>query len=898
MNVFNKVTLQSLYRNKTRTIVTIVGIMLSAAMICAVTTFVSSLQRFVLNYAVYTDGDWHGSVLETSFKNFPLISGNRKIANSTYNQILGLADVDSNDVYKPYIYVIGGGEGFEDMLPIHMLQGKYPESTDEIIIPDHMLAEGRLNYKVGDVITLELGYREQNGYPIDKGEEYYIFNQETNAFEENDEVIAVCETRTYTIVGTYRRASFEDYFFPGFTAITLADRDLSEYPCDIYFKMRDPADTFGYIENLGLGGKLNTDVLLYSGVSRYSNFSKMLNGLSSVVIGLIVFGSVSLIYNAFSISVAERTKQFGLLASVGATKKQLRHMVFFEALAVSVVGIPLGIGVGIAGISVTLLLIGNKFSTLTADYSEPMRIFVTWQSIVIAIVIALITVLISAWIPSRRATGISAVEAIRQSSDIKAKNKPVKTSKLNYKLFGLPGMIASKYYKRNKKKYRATVLSLFMSVVLFISAASFTDYLSESVDGGFAPNEYDIYYLFSKSDSNGKTVDEVLSVMLSDRHVTAGAYYHDFSLYGQIDKKYLTDEMIALCASNSRNEGEYVTVSGNICFVNDAEFDILLKKYSLSRDKYYNSEAPLAIALDKSISFDLKAGKYVTLDALKSDTCTIECKRLRAYDGYYLEGNDTDENGMAIFKYRSETDPHDILEVHENDAYIPFTLYSGKTITESPYYIDKTDLRQLTLIYPYSMLEHVIPEVEKNGTSFHVFRLKSDSHTESYSNIKTQLATLGLNSGNLVDYAASEESSKNVVTIIRVFSTGFIVLISLIATANVFNTVTTNINLRRREFAMLKSVGMTQKGLNRMMSFECLLYGSRALIFGLPVSAFITYLIYSSISAGFDINYHLPWYAVGLAVLSVFLVVFVTMMYGIGKIKKENPIDALKNENL
>lgn len=150
----------------------------------------------------------------------------------------------------------------------------------------------------------------------------------------------------------------------------------------------------------------------------------------------------------------------------------------------------------------------------------------------------------------------------------------------------------------------------------------------------------------------------------------------------------------------------------------------------------------------------------------------------------------------------------------------------------------------------------------------------------------------------LNDYAEREEMDRNIVTIIQVFSYGFIVLISLVAAANVFNTITTNINLRRREFAMLKSVGMSNKGFHRMMNYECLLYGSRALLFGLPASAGVTWLIYRAVDGGYKTNYHLPWGAVGIAVLSVFLVVFATMMYAMSKIGRDNPIDALKNENL
>lgn len=76
------------------------------------------------------------------------------------------------------------------------------------------------------------------------------------------------------------------------------------------------------------------------------------------------------------------------------------------------------------------------------------------------------------------------------------------------------------------------------------------------------------------------------------------------------------------------------------------------------------------------------------------------------------------------------------------------------------------------------------------------------------------------------------------------------------------------------------------------------MYGTKALIYGIPVSAVITYLIYDTVNRGIETAFVMPWKAAGTAVLSVFIVVFLTMMYSMRMIKKENPIDALKNENL
>ena len=193
----------------------------------------------------------------------------------------------------------------------------------------------------------------------------------------------------------------------------------------------------------------------------------------------------------------------------------------------------------------------------------------------------------------------------------------------------------------------------------------------------------------------------------------------------------------------------------------------------------------------------------------------------------------------------------------------------------------------------------VFPDWEKiDGNPGYNYYMLSQNHSESYEALRETLSKAGVSSTSLRDYAASNESQRALVTIVQIFTYGFVVLISLIAAANVFNTISTNIHLRRRDFAMLKSVGMPRKGFNRMMNYECVLYGTRALLLGLPVSCVVTWLTWGSISYGMETDFRLPWEAMGVAVLGVFLVVGISMIYAMQKIHKDNPIDALKNENL
>lgn len=908
MNVFSKVTLESLKKNRTRTIVTIIGIMLSAAMICASTTLVSSMQNFVLRCEIYSSGDWYGAVYDAAYKDYEDIRDSDRVSSAAYAQVLGYAKIDSANERKPYLYVIGGdaASGYFETMPVHLILGTLPKDSTEIILPEHLTSNGKVNYTLGDIVTLDVGDRTLDGKRLGQDTPVYTYDSETHTEVMSGERLENTEPRTYTVVGIYERPTFEDYSAPGYTALTAADtKSADQAPIHCYFKLHKPAGVYDFMKEMGYTQEYryayNTKVLLYSGTAPFDSFLTAFYSLAAIIIALIVFGSVSLIYNAFSISVSERIRQFGLLSSVGATRKQLRRMVLFEALAVSIVGIPLGILVGIGGIGITLLLIGDKFFSIVR-VDIPMRLCVSWQAVVIAAVIALVTVLISAWIPSKRATGVSAVEAIRQSMDIKVSGRPVRTSKLAYKLFGLPGVLAGKHYKRNRKKYRTTVVSLFMSIVLFVSAAAFTDYMMESAEGGLASDQFDLIYAAESDASSAMTPDALLELLFSEQNVTGGTYTKKQFLQGDISREYVT-AMFADRFSNLGMEREDAApkelgISGYLYFVADAEFNRLLEKYNLKEADYYDRDNPLGIALDRNIELDRRLEKYVTLDTLKGDGCVIEGLYYVEIDGYYRKDSRIDENGNKVVLYQNRDNESDIIELPYEESFAKYTLRSEKTIEEAPFFVSRSTPVAINMIYPYSMLESVVPKAALNQFRNTEYFLTSSNHTASFENLATVLTENGLSSRQLFDYAANAETNRNVITIIRVFAYGFIVLISLIAAANVFNTISTNISLRRRELAMLKSVGMTQKGFRRMMNYECLLYGSKALLLGLPVSCGITYLIYRAVTTAYETSFHLPWVAIGIAVLSVFLVVFATMMYSMSKVKKDNPIDALKNENL
>lgn len=907
MNVFNKLTIKYLKQNRTRTLVTILGIVLSAAMICGITTFATSIKDYMLRGAIHNEGLWHGSQFNTDQTSASEVLNNSKVESGTLLQQLGYAELDgSKNELKPYIYVLGADENAQSVLPIHITSGSYPTSATEILLPEHILSGGGMTYKIGDTISLDLGERNVEGiYRYQDTPCYAIqYVEGVDKIIKADETIEVRESRTFKVVGFYERMSsqVEPYSAPGYTALTLMDSEVgSQCKYSVLFAMKNPSDVYLFMDGLDSFGVVNSEVLTYLGVSRNNTFLTVLYALAAIIIALVMFISVALIYNAFAISVSERTKQFGLLSSIGATKKQLRKMVFFEAFAVSAVGVPLGIISGISVIGVALALLGDKFGAL--GYSVDMKLSVSIASIVIAAVVSFITVMISAWIPSKRAIKISAIEAIRQTTDIKTNDKPVRTSKLTYLLFGLPGVLANSYYKRNRKKYRTTIISLFTSIVLFVSVSSFGNYLMATVEGGFGTSKCDLGFVTEIPYGSMFTADEILALTSDDKGVEQGVYAQEYYFIAETDKSLVTEESLLHLMHLSDNT---VEVSGNVYFVNDSEFRRLLSEYGLNETEYFDPSNPLAIAVEgNALIVDQNTGKYIKVDLLNSDRGEFTGVKRKYIEGYRLHNQKTID-GKEYYIYKSEDGIKPDIELTAEEADVQFTIRTGKTINESPFYIENNS-NNIKVIYPISMKEYVVTVPMVNFTSdLYNFYYTSSDHKVGQKSLTSTLSENGIevelppdeNLDMITNYAVKEDTNRNVNSIMQVFSYGLIVMISLVSAANVFNTVSTNVNLRRREFAMLKTVGMTQNGFNKMMNYECLLYGSRALLLGLPVSVGITYLIYRVTTSGFAMDFHLPWSAMAIATFSVFLVVFSTMMYSMSKIKKDNPIDALKNENL
>ncbi len=892
MNVFHKVTRESLRKNRLRTIVTIVGVLLSAAMVCAVTTIVVSFQGFYRDSEVYETGDWYGRVERADQEVRQALEADSRVAHVASAEILGYAASESQNEDKPYIYLLGADATFFDVMPVRAV-GRLPEQEGEILVPVHYLSVGNggASLQIGDTVELALGERMVDGYPL---------NQSNPLCD--DEALQVRETRTYRVVGFYERPDFEDYSAPGYTFLTVPESGGPQNYM-LYYKTADAGDMNAVIAAHDLPEDQNWSLLAAEGVFRYDNFGRVFFGLATILIFLIVLGSVSLIYSAFSISVSERTRQFGLLRSVGATRSQLRRSVLYEAAVISVIGIPLGILCGLGGMAVTLHFIGGLFQGVLAA-EVPMRFRVSWASVGGSAIIALVTVLISVWIPASRATRVTALEAIRQNQDIRIRGKDVRVSRLTGRLFGLEGILAKKYFRRNRRRYRATIVSLVLSLVLFISASSFCMYLTGTVDETLSVSNYDVLcFLDGEADPQA-----VFSALSEAKGVQQGAYWKEDRGYllleqDQLNETYLRYGEVAAktfwqaCADPAYTGAVAIPVERY--YVDETSYRQFLTAQGLDAEQYLDASHPLPLVYNEGndvLYLQGAEGHYerqvYTYQILKRGTRTAALRQPQAVEGYDYgyTGNVSDSQPDA-----APTPAQDFFFNEEGEEISRPTqtvaIELGAMVQELPLGVSTREGGGCILIYPYACAPDDDREISVCFTS--------SSHAETAESLKEILLERGsyTGSGQVYDVREQESSSRNMVTIVNVFSYGFIVLISLIAVANVFNTISTNVALRRREFAMLRSVGMTRGGMNRMMNYECLLYGFRALAFGLPLSALMTLFIYDTVGSSVSSTFQIPWSAVAVAVCSIFVVVFATMLYAMGRIKRENPIDALKNEN-
>ena len=857
MNIFARITARTMKENKTRTIVTIIGVILSTAMITAVATLGGTFQNFFIEYTKEQDGSWHVAGLSLPVKEAEKAEKQAEVVNSTKVAELGYARYEHLlSPMMPYLYVQSFSENTRSMLPVALKEGKFPEKQNEVIIPDYLnanLEEGN-QILIGDTLPLELGEREYKGERLSQINSY--MGTETKA----EESFVPKEKREFTVVGIYDYSSLVTSIgAPGYEVYAGPGNETGSYT-DLYVELKDIKKTYDFQKEVfgGYGSVTHESLLQWYGVVDNDRFSTVYTGLLLILTAVIMTGSVLLIYNAFSISLRERSTQFGLLSSLGATKKQLRQSMRYEAFMVSLIGIPLGVLSGIAGIGITLHFIEEGLSQWLYGKSKEIPLVVNAGAVLLSIAVAFFTVFISVWIPSRRIKRLSPMEAIRASEDIKIRPGEVKTGGWVFKIFGLPGMMADKNYKRDRKKYRTTIVSLSISILLFTTAALFQIYLIET--GSFVMDvpAADVECVLYEPDKDGEKTDKILEKTEGIEEIFS---YEKLYLMMQVPSEILGSVFEGREVMTDEN---YTVISAETVILPNEVFEEMAKKEGISLSAYKNTEVPRFLYTENEHTYNSSTQRYETQE-------------------YFLEnGEKKAELGWITTSGKAEK------EIFEPQG----EIILGDAVEKLP---EKMGIRNtdFTLFMSESMYQD-FSEYFLRTDPIKTYNIKCENPGVVSETLEKELKEQGIQSENVTDLHALYQQDRNTMMAVQILTYGFIILISLIAVANVFNTISTNFMLRRKEFAMLRSMGMSPKGFNRMLYYECLIYGSKSVLYGIILTVMVSYVICKVIGIGADAGFVIPWGDLITAIAGVFLVVFASMIYAMCRIRKNNIVEELK----
>ena len=848
MSILNDLTIKNLKLNKKRTIVTIIGIILSTALMVGIGLLFSSFQDYMIRETISYNGKYEAEYGDVSLDK--LNSIDKKDFSYFYQKAIGFSKFDSANEYKPYLYISSVNKEYFNEL--HLISGRFAENDSELVISNHINTNGGASYKIGDIITLKYGERVVEGVNTLANNEYY-----------EEETLNIVGEKTYTIVGIVERSNFEDYSASGYSTFTLDMNDkegivnvfvMFNNKKKIIKQSEDLAKKLGYDNAISY----NSTLLALYGESTYGNIMKSMITMIVIMLSLVSIGCIVVIYNSFAISVMERKKEFGLLSSIGATKKQLSYTVFFEALIEGIIGIILGICGAYIGIGTVILIINNLIGDILV---LKLNLVTNIVFIIIPVIFMILVIFISALVPSRRAAKVSPIEAIRQNDDIKINKKKIKTGKLVNKLFGIEGEIALKNIKRNKKKYRVTIVSLFISIVLFISFSSYMNYTIDTASSvmGEVPYDYQISYFGDDSDIDA--LDKISEIIKSN------------------DVK----EYVSYSASNLSIIGNYTYSDEYLDFYKSAYGDDGIKALTNLKYQY------ISIYILDDISYN----KYKELIGLDKDSVIL----LNKFKGVSYGNNKRVNYDIPVINNGDINIK--ICNFDDNDEDVDTTKYCNKKI-DNIFITNKSfDLiEEFSYMSDFKLIvnKKLYDNISDSGTHYTQFNIISDN-TDNIDKL-----TKELDKYDNVNYTNVKESMKqanNMILVIKILMYGFIGLVTLIGVTSVFNTISTSMALRKREFAVLRSIGLTRKGFNKILFFESLFFGLKSLIYAIPVSLGVTIIIHYALADMMSINsIVIPWKAIIISIVSVFVIVLLTMMYSTSKIKKHNIIEQIREENI
>lgn len=846
MNILNKFAIKNLKMNKKRTISTIIGIILSTALVCAFSILCLSIQETLIQHEIASNGYYHMSVYGVNQDDIQVFQKNRDIQNVHIVSDIGYGELEkSQNPDKPYVRLLSMNNQDIKSLSLHLLSGRFPKNEHEIVISNAIAINGGVDLKIGETVSFEIGKRV-----TENGEELF----EYNPYVHNEEKIVNKRKFQFKIVGIIDRPSldFEEFTNPGYSVVTsnmsssynhaflsfLKPRNYKQSVSEILgVKNYEEVTSDKFVENLKFKHyRLNDGLLRWEVLSLSEQNTQIMYSVATIIIFIIVITSVFCIRNSFAISMLEKKKMYGMLASVGTTKKQIKHNVLYEAFILGIIGIPLGVFFGILAVYILIQVVNMLIGDFMFDYLDGLVFKVSILPIIFSIILSVMTIYFSAISSARKASRISPLDNLKAHDQVKLTVKNLKTPRFIKKIFGIGGTIAYKNLKRSRKKYRTTVISLTVSVFVFITVSSFVHHFFNIGVNYYKSYDYNIKVFGVENEQDISNISDladnqqqnVLYDIQSNEDAPRGIKIYDESKMNMsyFSMNYIDDE---------NKKYDLLDVK--------ALDDISFKKYCEKIGASYEKMK------DKSILCDTVTTMY--------DETGLE-KKQRVYN-YKVNDLITGEyNNQTIKKEVGFITDKFPFENENFNSDVGCLIVNKKYTTDFDFYIR------------YILI-----------------------NSDEAQKLEKEINSLGF---GVYNYDQVVRENKSMILVMSIFLYGFITVIILIGITNIFNTISSNVQLRQNEFATLKSVGMTRKEFNKLICLETVFYSVKSLLCGITLGIIGSLALNNAYQQGL-ISY-IPWKPIGISCLFVLFIVYIIMYYSVRKVNNQNIIETIRKENI
>lgn len=836
MKIENRITLENMKQNNKRTLITIIGVILCVTMISSVLIMLNSYRLSMVDNVVKRNGFWQYEFKGIDYQKANKLIRDKRIKNAAF--VYECASMNQGGD-NTTIYAIS--EDQLDLLGYPLIKGRYPKKNNEILVSNYYLTKNHLS--IGDIIS----YRGDDA------------QQQSLIQEEKLKIVGIID-------------SYWDYIGE-LTIITRYDDNLAKNQnIDVYITLDHLFHTEQQINNLQYTYLTNnqSNESAYDVEIRYNNDllqflilkdSRLYEGLilaGGLVCFIVLLSGICVIYNSFTISLSERTQYLGILSSIGATQKQKKKMIRFEAFIIGIIALPIGFLLSI-GLVYSLFFIFKDIITENSSGGLVLKMHLHWVIFICVSIYTLLLLRVASYIPAKRASKINAVEAIRQTRDIKVTKRNNHSYRIYKKLFGIEGILAIKNMKRYPSRYRSILMSLIVSFVLVISAISFSNIINQTIINNL--NRYYDIELIQYANKN--------SIQLYDEK--------ELKKYQQVSN---ADDIHMVLTSSYRIQYEdYISDDGKN----------LLEKLSKK---------------DESIKENFN---HINIFGIQDKELLPYCKalgismeELKKKQGYILVNSPIkDQNGIRQIIWMNDKKINNFKIYYRDKNYNhPKELLTKIHIMKNTGIEPKFKINDsFYLIAPFQTVNQMIyNQKEKSGDIYDYINVFYKSSKCDF--LEKELEKFNSENVYINNIEKSNRSVKEKINLLIIGICGFIGMLILIACTNIINTIFISIQLRSREFAMLKSMGITKKQLHRMILYEGLFYSVKTFVYGMFISIAIAILLSKIFATSFANQIYIPWFGIGVTILILYLLLNSIMIIAIKKIEKQNIIDTIRKDSI